>query len=877
MFLKCWYFSVDHQLHKKALSILLLLMTCFFVAFSQFRDDFSERNLANRWQGDIEKFVVDNNERLQLNDASATSPARLSTLVPILGSTIWEFWLIMDFAPSATNYANMILSSDKADFSQGFNGYWLKVGGISGDQDAIEFYRQDGTRRTLIFSGTAGAVANAPVIARVRITRDVQGLWTLSVDYEGDRNFVEEAIAIDNTYNTGSFFGLECIYTATRSDKFLFDDFIIDTQTDDVPPQFLATNPLDANTLELVFDEPIELNTNVNDFQIEPTRTINQIRLGNANSLILEVTPDFTNLETYTITIANIRDVAGNNLVRASRTFEFLQFESPAPYDILITEIMADPSPTVGLPDVEYVELYNRSKKVFNLKGFLFSNPRKEVSLPDYVLLPGQYVVIYKGEQNLFSNNNLGLSDFPTLVNGEDDLALLSPNGTIIHTVSYTINWYKDNSKRDGGWSLEMINPDDFCNVDGANWQAAQNGNGGTPGNRNAVWNVAPDQTFNGVVRALLIDATKVRLFFDEAVDPNTIADVNNYTVEGISLKSALAEPPLFNTVLIEFANNIPANKIFRINLGSNITDCQGNMIENNSFVEFAIPDVAAPMDVIINEVLFNPETGGSDFVELYNRSNKILDVGQFIMANRQGTFIAEVKPVRQGYLLFPQSYVVITPSVEDIRSRYNVENGQAFIASDLPGYPDKEGTVVVYRAGAQAEVILDEFSYNQDFHHPLLDDENGVSLERINPERPTQDRNNWHSAAASVGFATPTYQNSQFLPIHENIETLFTLPYTTISPDEDGFQDFLLLNYQLDEVGFIADTRIYDANGRLVKRLNRGELLATQGTIKWDGTLDDGKKARIGIYIVQVEYFQSDGKTGFFQKEFVVAGRLDE
>lgn len=82
----------------------------------------------------------------------------------------------------------------------------MKIGGISGDQDAIEFYRQDGTRRTLIFSGTSGAVANAPTIARVRITRDAQGMWTLFSDYQGNRDFLEEAIAIDTTYKTGNFF-----------------------------------------------------------------------------------------------------------------------------------------------------------------------------------------------------------------------------------------------------------------------------------------------------------------------------------------------------------------------------------------------------------------------------------------------------------------------------------------------------------------------------------------------------------------------------------------------------------------------------------------------------------------------------------------------
>ncbi|NJK83714.1 MAG: lamin tail domain-containing protein [Saprospiraceae bacterium] len=319
---------------------------------------------------------------------------------------------------------------------------------------------------------------------------------------------------------------------------------------------------------------------------------------------------------------------------------------------------------------------------------------------------------------------------------------------------------------------------------------------------------------------------------------------MSNYSIEGINLANVLAEPPLFNTVVLAFTERIVPNKIFRLNLlNEGVTDCQGNSTENNNFVEFAVPDVAEPFDVVINEVLFNPNTGGSDFVELYNRSNKIIDVRQFIMASRQGNFIAEAKPVRTGYLLFPQSYVVITPSIENIKSSYHAEIHRHLFKRDLPSYPDQEGTVVVYRAGAQNEVILDEFSYNSDFHHPLLEDQNGVSLERINPEDSTQNRNNWHSAAAAFGFATPSYQNTQFLNRDKSTSSIFTLPYTTISPDSDGFQDFLLLNYQFDEVGFIANTHIYDANGRLVKQLNKGELLAIEGAIKWDGTMMMVKK----------------------------------
>ena len=49
-------------------------------------------------------------------------------------------------------------------------------------------------------------------------------------------------------------------------------------------------------------------------------------------------------------------------------------------------------------------------------------------------------------------------------------------------------------------------------------------------------------------------------------------------------------------------------------------------------------------------------------------------------------------------------------------------------------------------------------------FNFALLDSEKGVSLERISPESPTADEGNWHSAASTVGFATPGLPNSQFI-----------------------------------------------------------------------------------------------------------------
>lgn len=860
-------------LPKMLLSIILIASTS--VASAQFQDDFSDLDFTARWQGDTEKFFVNELAQLQLNDTTSSSPAQLFTPINILNSTTWNFWVRMEFAPSTSNFSRIILFADDTGFSTAFNGYWLKIGGISGADDAIELYRQDGNSSTLLLTGTTGAVGAAPVVARIQVVRDQEGFWTINADYEGTNNLVEEGTTFDDTYSSGNFFGIECQYTSTRRDRFFFDDFQVDTETDRTIPTLLVAEAVDATTVQLTFDEPIQLNSNTNDFILEPSVAVGSVALTTSNQLTLSLNEPLTNLENYTITVQNIADIAGNLLQNTTANFTFIQIDEATSYDLLINEIMADPSPAIGLPEIEYIELYNRSDKVLNLDGFLLTDPSKEIELPNYSLLPGQYVALYEGAENLLGNNSLGLSDFLSLGNTGDNLTLISPTGEVIHAVQYSIDWYKDSSKDDGGWSLELINPEQPCNTTSSNWQASNNGNGGTPGNQNSVLNEIPDETFEGLLRVLPLDDRTVRLFFSEAVDINIANDITNYNIAGLNLITAIAEPPLFNTVLLEFDTAIPPNEVYTINLDGQISDCLGRAVENGRTAEFAIPDQAEALDIIVNEILFNPATGGSDFVELYNRSQKILNLSDLVIATRSAGSLSDVQVIETGYLIFPNQYVVLTESVEDIRFRYQVQQPTALIEANLPSLPDKAGTVVIYRTGALSEVVLDEFEYSNDFHNALLDDENGVSLERINPDAPTQDENNWHSAAASAGFATPTAQNSQFLQTI-NSSDAFSLTAPTISPDDDGFQDFLQINYDLDQAGFTANASIFDANGRLVKELLRGEILATTGNIKWDGVTDDNTKARLGIYILYIEYFTPEGRTEMYKQEFVVAGRLN-
>jgi len=164
---------------------------------------------------------------------------------------------------------------------------------------------------------------------------------------------------------------------------------------------------------------------------------------------------------------------------------------------------------------------------------------------------------------------------------------------------------------------------------------------------------------------------------------------------------------------------------------------------------------------------------------------------------------------------------------------------------------------------------------YTIDMHYALLNTTDGVSLERINFDRPALDRSNWNSAASTVGFATPGYRNSQFAELSETQEGDIVVSPEVFSPDNDGFDDVTTLNYSFSKPGFTGDIRVYDVKGRLVKQLAKSAYLGSTGAIGWNGINDSGLKADIGIYVVVLEAFHLDGSTVSLKKPCVVAGKL--
>ncbi|MEL6944272.1 MAG: hypothetical protein AAFO82_16545, partial [Bacteroidota bacterium] len=118
------------------------------LGMGQLMDDFSSGTLED-WEGDVSKFIINVEQQLQLNDTAKESPAQLFRAFSMQDKTLWELYINLDFAPSSSNFAKIILQADQAN-ANNFQGYFLKIGGISGSDDAIELFRQDGESDELL-------------------------------------------------------------------------------------------------------------------------------------------------------------------------------------------------------------------------------------------------------------------------------------------------------------------------------------------------------------------------------------------------------------------------------------------------------------------------------------------------------------------------------------------------------------------------------------------------------------------------------------------------------------------------------------------------------------------------------------------------------
>lgn len=279
------------------------------------------------------------------------------------------------------------------------------------------------------------------------------------------------------------------------------------------------------------------------------------------------------------------------------------------------------------------------------------------------------------------------------------------------------------------------------------------------------------------------------------------------------------------------------------------IADASGNRIDTAVVLIRAVKLESG--SVLINEVLFDPVSGGDDFVELINTTDQFVDLKNLTIENNMN---GKSEDINSSIILKPFGIIALTEDKDQLLDDYSSAEASAIIQHDLPSFPNGSGNVTIEKDG----VVIDAFNYSDDLHNDLLDDSEGVSLERRTTDADASDVDLWTSASQASGFATPGLENSAAL-LPGAVEGI-SLSNDSFSPNDDGDNDFLEITIQS---GFesLGNVWIYNQSGNVIRQLESNILLGSQDKINWDGNLKDGSKAPIGIYIIKVEVFNTSGQ----------------
>ena len=527
----------------------------------------------------------------------------------------------------------------------------------------------------------------------------------------------------------------------------------------------------------------------------------------------------------------------------------------PKRYDIIICEIMAKPTPEIGLPAVEYIELHNRLPYPCTLQNWRLTLGNTSKKLPDITLDSCGYAVLiaqkYLGDFTPFCEHIYTLSSL-TVTDGGQQLTLYNQHDEVIHYVSFRKTWHTEIIKQEGGWSLEMMDENWPC-AGSENWNSSTSPLGGTPGQPNSIRNTLDNSITPIITGATMPDSTTLRVNFSKTLSADVVEQEGLFiTSPPLNILSVREVPPEFSSIDIRFETAVQLNTDYTLYLSGTLTDCGENTYQTSEQIPFGRADPPKSFDLVINEILTNPrDNENADYLEIYNRSNHIIDLKEVKVGYGGDTLPQKaVVAVSKGWLLLPKTYVALCKQKSVTLQQYVCKDERRLVECDsLPDFAIGKGVIHLTDKSLQS---IDRFSYAEEMHYSKLLTTKGVSLERLYADMPTQDDNNWRSAAESAGFGTPGYENSQTGNALENNE--FEIVPEVFSPDNDGYEDFAEVVCSFSEEENRVTIVIYNNRGYPVKHLANNVLCGRTARFRWDGDDDRNQSAATGMYVVQLE-----------------------
>ena len=295
----------------------------------------------------------------------------------------------------------------------------------------------------------------------------------------------------------------------------------------------------------------------------------------------------------------------------------------------------------------------------------------------------------------------------------------------------------------------------------------------------------------------------------------------------------------------------------------------ENNIIEEEIFIRYPA------QTLVINEILFHTRDGQPEFVEIYNTGNSGIDLYQWSIRDREtpGGSINQYTLSDTTLILESGAFAVLAAD-STIFEWFNVNDAGAHIITAnrvTLGLSSLGDDVMLLDPSGS---VVDSVAYDPSWHHPDVAETRGRSLERISPHIESQEANNWSTTAHPRG-GTPGEHNSLFTDTPVTTASIDVHP-NPFSPNADGFEDHTIITYNLPQQTAMVRLRIFDSLGRHIRTLLNNQPSGPNGYIIWDGRNDNGQTARLGIYVILLEAYDSN-RTGLTQLKstVVVADRL--
>ncbi len=549
---------------------------------------------------------------------------------------------------------------------------------------------------------------------------------------------------------------------------------------------------------------------------------------------------------------------------------------------VVINEIMYAPRS----PEPEWIELSSTIPETVRLSHWRVSdhNPLAQyLTDPRPLLLPPHgYVVLTKDSVRFLASHPgttgvAGITGLPLSLwnNDSDAVILFDDRGAVMDSVPYTSGWGgKDGTSLE---RREAAGP----SAQRLNWGSSEGDSGSTPGAFNSL---TPLDTN---LRALRL--TVVSDGDSSAVLALTVRNIGRTAVEHYAgelyldrnddslpapeeLLGSVAGPRTLlpgDSLALAFDWDHPIageNPLIALVRGEH------DMRRSDDLVRGAYAIAYPRQALVVNEIMYEPLAGRSEYVELWNASSLPVELSEWKLASRRSGASSGVL-ARESLAVLPGEYVVVAPDSSILGEYVGLRSGRSHlvIRQRSLGLGNQGDTLLLLDRTGRA---IDSVVYSPSWHNADLDATRGRSLERINSLLPGNDPRNWSTCADPSG-GTPGRRNSLFTPQVPVAKGLSCAP-NPFSPDGDGYEDATMIGYRLPFRTGTLRISIYDGRGRLVRRLAGGEPTGASGEILWDGYNDRNERVPIGIYIILLEaHDEAGGDTETLKGVVVVATRF--